>query len=124
MYRFYASIAEAENINLAKPDTLKTDPDEVIRTIREKGARLVIFSNPCNPTGQGLNREEVRHIVSSVDALVVLDEAYMDFWDESFLSEAWKYENLIVLRTCSKAFGMAAIRLGFAICLLYTSRCV
>ncbi len=46
---------------------------------------------------------------------MVLDEAYMDFWDQSLLSEVCDYENLIILRTCSKAFGMAALRLGFAV---------
>ena len=115
MYRFYGSLAEAENVSLTKPDTLRIDPDDVIRTIRETGARLVIFSNPCNPTGQGLTRDEVRKIITSVDALVVLDEAYMDFWNESMIREAGQYDNLIILRTCSKAFGMAAIRLGFAV---------
>lgn len=115
MYRFYGSLAEAENVSLTKPDTLRIDPDDVIRTIRETGARLVIFSNPCNPTGQGLTRDEVRKIITSVDALVVLDEAYMDFWNESMIQEAARYDNLIILRTCSKAFGMAAIRLGFAV---------
>ena len=47
--------------------------------------------------------------------LVVLDEAYMDFWDQSLLREAAQYDNLIILRTCSKAIGLAGIRLGFAV---------
>ena len=51
------------------------------------GSAAVLFSNPCNPTGRGLPREEVRRLVSGVDALVVLDEAYMDFWDQSLLPE-------------------------------------
>ena len=53
--------------------------------------------------------------IRSVEALVVLDEAYMDFWDQSLLQEVEQYDNLIILRTCSKAFGMAAVRLGFAV---------
>ena len=54
-------------------------------------------------------------MIRSVNALVILDEAYMDFWDQSLLQEAESYDNLIILRTCSKAFGMAAVRLGFAV---------
>ena len=50
-------------------------------------------------------REEVRKLITSVSALVVLDEAYMDFWDQSLLGEVAQYDNLIILRTCSKAFG-------------------
>lgn len=56
-----------------------------------------------------------RKLVSSVDSLVVLDEAYMDFSNQSLLSEFNRYDNLIILKTCSKAIGMAAVRLGFAV---------
>ena len=63
----------------------------------------------------GLCKDEVRRLIRSVNALVILDEAYMDFWDQSLLQEAESYDNLIILRTCSKAFGMAAVRLGFAV---------
>ena len=59
--------------------------------------------------------EEVRRILSGTDALVVLDEAYMDFWDQSLLGEVEEHDNLIILRTCSKMLGMAALRLGFAV---------
>ena len=76
---------------------------------------MVIFSNPCNPTGQGITAENARKLVKSVKALVVLDEAYMDFWNESILKETAEYDNLIVLKTASKAIGSASIRLGFAV---------
>ncbi|MBC8569668.1 histidinol-phosphate transaminase [Oscillospiraceae bacterium NSJ-54] len=115
MYRFYASIYEVKNIDVSKEGSLKIDVDEAIARIREAGARMVIFSNPCNPTSLGLSKEDVHKLVTSVDALVVVDEAYMDFWDQSILSQAHTYENVIVLRTCSKALGMAALRLGFAV---------
>lgn len=115
MYRFYGSLAEAECVEFPKDDMLKIDVDAVIATCRRENIRMLIFSNPCNPTSIGLDREAVRRLIRSVDALVVLDEAYMDFWDQSLLQEAPTYENLIVLRTCSKAFGMAALRLGFAV---------
>lgn len=115
MYRFYGVIAEGVPVTLQKPENLRIDVDEVIKVCREKDAKLLIFSNPCNPTSLGLGREEVRRLITSVDALVVLDEAYMDFWDQSLLSEFDQYDNLLILRTCSKAFGGAALRLGFAV---------
>ena len=83
--------------------------------IREHGIKMMIFSNPCNPTGRGITREEVRKLVEGTDALIVLDEAYMDFWDQSLLSEIDKYDNLVILKTCSKALGLAGLRVGFAI---------
>lgn len=114
MYRLYAELYEARCVEFRKRDDSRIDTDAVIDAVKRDGVKLLIFSNPCNPTAVGLAREEVRRLVRSVDALVVLDEAYMDFWDQSMLREAGEYENLVVLRTCSKAFGMAGIRLGFA----------
>ena len=78
---------------------------------------MIVFSNPCNPTGQGLPKNDVRRLLQAVpETLVVLDEAYMDFWDESMLPEATKYDNLLILRTCSKAFrrrgGAAGVVVG------------
>lgn len=115
MYRFYSALSENQIIAIKKPDTLKIDIDEVIQTANDNQINMIIFSNPCNPTGQGVSADEVRRLVKSVNALVILDEAYMDFWNESILQEATQYNNLIVLKTASKAIGSAAIRLGFAV---------
>lgn len=115
MYKFYASLSEAKCVEYQKKPDLTIDVDELIRSANEHNARLIVFSNPCNPTSLGLKREEVRRLITSVHALVVLDEAYMDFWDQSLLREVEQYDNLIILRTCSKAFAMAGIRLGFAV---------
>lgn len=115
MYRFYASLSEALCLEYRKKADLTIHVDELIELANSRNVKMIIFSNPCNPTSLGLKREDVRRLVESVGALVVLDEAYMDFWDQSLLQEAEKYDNLIILRTCSKAFGMAGIRLGFAV---------
>ncbi len=115
MYRLYGYLAENECIGFTKDDSFRIDVDALIALIRKEGARTVIFSNPCNPTGVGLPREEVLRLVEGVpDCLVVVDEAYMDFWDQSVLDCVEKYDNLMVLKTCSKAFSMAGIRCGLA----------
>jgi histidinol-phosphate aminotransferase len=115
MYRFYASIVEAKCLEYQKNQDLTIDVDELIAASNKNNAKMILFSNPCNPTSLGLKRAEVRRLINSVSALVVVDEAYMDFWDESLLEEVEDYDNLIILRTCSKAFAMAGIRLGFAV---------
>ena len=85
--------------------------------MNKEGIRAVLFSNPCNPTSLGLDKADAIKLINSVKALVILDEAYMDFWreEESLIKDTAKYDNLIVLRTCSKALGMAGLRLGFAV---------
>lgn len=115
MYSFYASLCEAECVKFEKNKDLTIDVDSLINTVNKTGARMVIFSNPCNPTSKGITRDEARRLINGVNALVVLDEAYMDFWEHSLLDEAQSYDNLIILRTASKAVGAAAIRLGFAV---------
>nr|WP_319488136.1 histidinol-phosphate transaminase [uncultured Caproiciproducens sp.] len=115
MYHFYSSIVEAKSIVYQKSPNMTIDVDKLIALANTNDVNLILFSNPCNPTSLGLQKEEVRRLVTSVRALVVLDEAYMDFWDQSLLNEVEKYDNLMILRTCSKAFGMAGIRLGFAV---------
>lgn len=115
MYRFYSGIAEANCVDFKKDSDFSINVDELIRTAKQTKARIILFSNPCNPTSVGLYREDVRRLIRSVDALVVLDEAYMDFWNQSLLQEVNEYDNLIILRTCSKAVGLAAVRLGFAV---------
>ena len=113
MYAFYARNAELNVVTVPTDEHLRLDPDALLEAVQRTDAGMLIFSNPCNPTGQGLPREAVRRIVEKADCLVVVDEAYMDFWNQSVADEVDEYDNLIVLRTCSKAFGLAAIRCGF-----------
>ena len=116
MYRFYAEIAECESVKYQKDDNLDVNIDDVISLANAENVRIVIFSNPCNPTSRIVTKDDVRKLIKSTDALVVLDEAYMDFAeDESLLGEFENYDNLIILKTCSKALGSAALRLGFAV---------
>lgn len=115
MYRFYGSISECINVSVHKPEGFKVDVDALAAQAKAENCDLIIFSNPCNPTSVGIKADEIRKLIASTNALVVLDEAYMDFWDQSLLRETEKYDNLIILRTCSKAIGLAALRIGFAV---------
>lgn len=115
MYRFYSSICEAKCAEFYKDDSLSIDVDALIDRVNDDNIKLLIFSNPCNPTGGGITAELARKLVSSVNSLVILDEAYMDFWSESLINEVGDYSNLIVFRTASKSVGSAALRLGFAV---------
>lgn len=114
MYGVYAELAEIEVVTVQKKENLQIDTDALIAACKE--ANAVVFSNPCNPTSLGMPRADVVRLIEAVpDCMVIVDEAYMDFWDESVLDLINKYPNLIVLRTCSKAIGLAAARMGFAV---------
>jgi histidinol-phosphate aminotransferase len=115
MYRFYAERAGIDCITYEKSTDYEISADDVIAKAKKSDADMVIFSNPCNPTGRGMTRSEVLKLVNALsDRAVVIDEAYMDFWNQSVLDMVGTLPNLIVLRTCSKACGLAGLRVGFA----------
>lgn len=77
--------------------------------------KAIFICSPNNPTANLLDQSEIIKLITSFDGLVVVDEAYIDFSPQSsLLPELDKYENLIILQTFSKAWGMAGIRLGMA----------
>lgn len=115
MYSFYGHLAETQEVVIEKEENFEVNIDRVIETCNNNNVKMLIFSNPCNPTSLGIKKEEIRRLIENVNCLVVLDEAYMDFWDQSLLNEHEKYENLIILRTCSKALAIAGMRVGFAV---------
>jgi histidinol-phosphate aminotransferase len=124
MYGFYCHIAEAE-AEVYQKRLLEVSVDEIIERAREKDAKGVILSNPCNPTSKGLCRQDILRLAESLsDKLIVIDEAYMEFWDESIIKHVADFDNVILLKTCSKAFGLAAIRLGFAVANRRLSRAI
>lgn len=89
--------------------------DGFIDFVEEAQAKLVLICNPNNPTGTMLSRVDVLKIVSSVKAMVVLDQAYLEFSDYPQEDDTRDNKNLIVLRSFSKAMGLAGIRLGYMI---------
>lgn len=115
MYAFYGSLYEVNVHKLNKDVNLEISVDEIIEYCNENKINAVIFSNPCNPTSRGIKKQYIIKLLKSVKSLVILDEAYMDFWTESVIDKATEFDNLIILKTCSKAIGLAGVRLGFAV---------
>ena len=77
--------------------------------------KMAFLCSPNNPTGNVTDEEEVRALLESTDAIVFLDEAYVEFAEQSLAMLVKEYDNLVVGRTLSKAFGLAGMRLGYAL---------
>lgn len=115
MYEFYAHVAELQASQYIKDEAYQINVQSLISQAKQEKCAGLILSNPCNPTSQGMSKAQVREIIEALpQSLIIIDEAYMDFWDQSVLDLVEKFDNLLVLKTCSKAFGGAAMRLGFA----------
>jgi histidinol-phosphate aminotransferase len=113
-YGMYGVSARINQINL-KQIALEADFSlDVKRILSEaKGSKLLFLCSPNNPTGQSFPKELLLEIVQQFDGLVIVDEAYIDFSaEESMLNDLANFSNLVVIQTFSKAYGMAAIRLG------------
>ena len=115
LYSIYAKIVNGRYMGAGEGNNFTIDTKEVIKTIKENNPKLTIICNPNNPTGTVIKRDKVLEIVKSTDEIVIVDEAYMEFGDESVVDEIENYKNLIVLKTLSKAFSMAGIRTGYMI---------
>ncbi len=90
-----------------------------ILTAVSSRTKIIFISNPNNPTGQALNKEEISHFLNALpsDLIVVLDEAYIEFATDPNIASAIEllesYPLLVVLRTFSKAYGLAGLRIGY-----------
>lgn len=99
-----------------KPD-FSYDFEKIKETILNQQPKVIFICNPNNPTGCILSRAQIEEILRVSEGLVIVDEAYEDFSSEeiSVIPLINKYNHLIVLRTFSKAYALAGIRVGYAI---------
>lgn len=97
------------------PEVFQIDLPELQAKLSEHCPKLLFICSPNNPTANLIAAETVEQILNDFEGIVVLDEAYIDFCKEaSFLPKLRQYPNLVILRTFSKAWGLAGIRLGMA----------
>lgn len=115
MYDFYVSINQGI-INKFKFPLDDFNIENFIEFAKSKEPKVIIFSNPNNPTGGVIERKDIIRLLDNfTNTMVVVDEAYYEFYGQSVIDLVNDYENLIVTRTLSKAWGMAALRVGFLI---------
>jgi len=116
-YGMYQVCADVNNVEYRKVLLLEDftlDTESVLSTV-DANTKVIFLCSPNNPTGNDLDMEGMKTILEKFQGIVVIDEAYIDFSTRpSFLAELDNFPNLIVLQTFSKAWGMAAIRLGMA----------
>jgi len=98
----------------ANPD-LSFPTDAVIRAITPR-TRMIFLNTPNNPTGQLISIDDLKRISTAAgNAIVLIDEAYIEFGGESFLPQVAQHPNVLVGRTFSKAYGLAGMRVGIVI---------
>lgn len=116
MYDYYAGMHDGEMVTYHYELNDPFNVEDFIEYGRAHGVKLILFSNPNNPTGRIIAQKDLLKIVEAFPRnLVIIDEAYGEFAEASMLEFLESYQNLVVLRTMSKAFGAASLRCGFLV---------
>ncbi|MGN6163386.1 MAG: histidinol-phosphate transaminase [Flavisolibacter sp.] len=112
MYEVYAHINDVEVKEVALLFNYQLDLEGIENAVDEN-TKVIFLCSPNNPTGNSLEREDIEMVLNNFEGIVVIDEAYINYSrHRSFLSELKDYPNLVVMQTFSKAWGLAALRLG------------
>ena len=117
MYWVNCCILGYKHVPVKYNNDLTIDVKNIVKAINEN-TRIVVLLNPNNPIGNVYSDEEVRQVIDkakSVGAIVIIDEAYHYFYPGTFVNKVMQEENVVVLRTFSKAFSIPALRLGVII---------
>lgn len=111
MYRILAMANGATPVAVDLDERFDIDEKKLLR--KSRGARIIFLAYPNNPTGNCFSREKMEYVIKNAGCLVVVDEAYFEFSKKTFVNLMRGRNNLIILRTFSKAFSMAGARLGY-----------
>ncbi len=112
MYEVYGHInnVEVKEVPLLPDFNLHI---EAIETAIDEHTKIIFLCSPNNPTGNNLNREDIEMVLNNFNGMIVLDEAYINFSrHRSFVPALKDYPNLVIMQTLSKAWGLAALRIG------------
>ena len=119
-YGYYQVCADIQACEVKKaplrPD-FSLDVDAILKLVDTK-TKIVILCNPNNPTGNALEADAIRRLAHALEgrSLLLIDEAYIEFFEaQSFVAELHHYPHVLVMRTFSKAWGLAGVRLGVTI---------
>ena len=114
MYEVSANINDVQARKVPLTSSFQLDLDRMEGAVDEH-TKLIFICSPNNPTGNAINRADIELLLNNFKGVVVIDEAYINYSrHKSFIQELTEYPNLVVMQTLSKAWGLAALRVGMA----------
>jgi histidinol-phosphate aminotransferase len=112
MYKVCADINDVEVKEVLLTQDFQLNVEGILNAV-DANTKLLFICSPNNPTGNDMNRMDIELLLNNFPGIVIIDEAYINFSrQKTFIQELTEYENLIVMQTLSKAWGLAALRLG------------
>ncbi|HEY6802833.1 MAG TPA: histidinol-phosphate transaminase [Pyrinomonadaceae bacterium] len=113
LYRQVTTVLGGKVLSVPLTSDFQFDVEALLQVIDKTSPDVIILCSPNNPTGSQIDDNELRKILLLSTGLVVIDEAYHEFSEHSVVPLLNEFENLVVLRTFSKAMGLAAFRVGY-----------
>ena len=114
MYEVSANINDVEIRKVNLTEDFQLDVNGILAAVDEN-TKLLFICSPNNPTGNNMKPKDIEELLKNFTGIVIIDEAYINFSaGETFIKQLSAYENLIVMQTLSKAWGLASLRLGLA----------
>jgi histidinol-phosphate aminotransferase len=115
-FSMYPRAAKQRKVELVEAQLTPDFMLDLEKTLKlAEGSELLIVCNPNNPTGNQFKEEDIIRLIEGFDGFVLLDEAYQEYSEYNMANKIEAYPNLIILRTFSKAYGLAGLRLGYCI---------
>lgn len=112
MYEVLANINDVAIKKVVMTPAFQLDVDGILASVDEH-TKLLFICSPNNPTGNNINRADIEFLLNNFDGIIIIDEAYINYSNQkTFIPELTEYSNLIVMQTLSKAWGLAALRVG------------
>jgi histidinol-phosphate aminotransferase len=115
LYRLLTGVLGGRYAPVPLGESFEFDVDRIVEVAVRERARVVVLNSPNNPTGSALPEGAVERILAGTGALVLCDEAYQDFGGPTAIPLLGRSSRVVVLRTFSKAMGMAGLRFGLAL---------
>ncbi len=110
LYDYFVGLNGGSVAAVDLTEDFQLDVDAMVR----EDAKMAIMPSPNNPTGNCFRQKDIEEVLARFDGIVVVDEAYAEYADGSMIRRVEEFDNLVVLRTFSKAYAMAALRVGYA----------
>lgn len=111
LYDYFISMNGGKTCFVDLTEDFQLDVDAMLKT----DAKVMLIPSPNNPTGNSFRPKDLEEILSQFKGIMVVDEAYAEYADDSMVRRVNEFDNLVVLRTFSKAYAMAALRVGYAV---------
>ncbi|MBU4350699.1 histidinol-phosphate transaminase [bacterium] len=114
MYKIYSIINGSNFIQIPlSQSNFSLNEDKVLEEAKKEDSSIIFIASPNAPTGNYFAKDKIIKIIKESDCLVVVDEAYYEFGEKTFVPLISRYDNLVILRTFSKAYSLASLRVGY-----------